>query len=76
MSRDITIKMSLQLTGVKKVFKEGMGPGVFVTELVKFKDAPEKGEATYNMFCASLIRTEDDFIKENINVLMEEVKND
>jgi len=76
MARDVTIKMSLQLNGVEKVFKEDMGPGVVFTEVLSFKDAPEKGEAGYNVFCAALIGYEDEFIKENINVLMEEVTDD
>lgn len=76
MKDKITIKFSLQLNGVERVFKEGMGPGVVFTQQATFKNAPEKGEAGYNVFCASLLEYEDEFIKENINILMEEVEND
>ena len=76
MKDKVTIKMSLQLKDCEKVFKEGMDPGVVVTQEVVFKDVPEKGESGFNMFCASILNYEDNFLKENVRVVIEEVEND
>lgn len=75
MKDKVTIKMSLQLKDCDKIFKEGMDPGVVVTQEFVFKDVPEKDEPGFNVFCRSMMDYEDDFLKQNVRVVMEEVEN-
>lgn len=64
-------RMSLKIRGTEKVLAEGFEPGVFVTQDVIYNIEPDQYERT--SFHAALWDKQQEFLKENIEVLMEEI---
>jgi hypothetical protein len=65
-------KMSVRIIGTEKVFAEGFEPGVFVTQELHYDLDPAEYERT--TFLVSLMDKQAQFLKENAEVLVEEVK--
>ena len=65
------ILMKLRVKGMKKPFKEGWEPGILVKQEMSW-DFPE-GTSDSQIACA-LIDQEDAFLKENVEVMIEKVK--
>ena len=63
--------MKLKIKGAKKPFKEGWEPGVIATQELTV-DIPE-GYSSVRI-AAGLIDEEEEFIKANVEVVLEEVK--
>jgi len=66
-----TFVFSLKLKDCDKVFKEGFGPGVLVTQEITFNDKDTRGFDS-PMFAMALINQEEDFLKRYIEVIIAE----
>ena len=66
-----TIRFDVAIKGVQKVFKEGMGPGVFVTQEVSFEI--DKKDLDGWLWAATLLQQEERVIKENVEVRIVDV---
>jgi hypothetical protein len=64
-------KMTIKVRGCDKVFKEGFPPGVLVEQLVTYK-LPRNYSRP--LFARELIDQESTFLKDNIEVVTEEVQ--
>ena len=69
-----SFKLSLKVKDTQHVFGEGFEPGVLMTKVIEFELEPEKYKS--NRFAYSLMNMQDDFIEENIEVAIEEIKDD
>lgn len=65
-------KFELKIKGVDKVFREGMAPGVFISHVASFPTKGTEHDRTSSLFIGSLLQHSDDFLKENVEVIMTE----
>ena len=65
------VRMAVKIKGCDKVFDEELRPGEIAMQELIFDEDPETYEG--GMFIASLIRREEQFLKDNVEVTMEEV---
>ncbi len=66
-----TFKMSVRIKGTDKVFADGFEPGIIATQEVVYDLEPSVYERP--MFLVSLMDKQEEMLKENVEVLMEEV---
>ena len=67
-----TFRMSARIIGCNQVFQVGFEPGVFVTQDLVY-DLPEERYQT-SIFVAELMDRKREFLEENVEALIEEVK--
>ena len=68
-----TFKFTLRIKGCEKMFAEDMGPGVLLTQEVVYKTAPKKASM---MFVKALLDQADEILRDNVEVVYEELPPD
>jgi len=66
-----TFRMSARIKGTEKVFAEGFDPGVIATQDVEYDAEPEEYERPF--FTLDLMRKQEEFLNEQVEVVLEEV---
>ncbi len=67
-----TFRMSVKALGATQPFDDELGPGVLATQDVSFTALPKEFESP--MFMMALAERQDAFLKEHVQVSVEEVK--
>lgn len=65
------VRFSVRIKDTEKVFDEELGPGVIAMQELIYDEEPEVYEST--AFIVNLINTEERFLKETVECVMEEV---
>ena len=66
-----TFKMSIRVKGTEQIFADGLEPGVIATQEVEYNLDPSDYEKS--TFLVSLINKQEEMLKKNVEVFMEEV---
>ena len=65
------VRMAVRIKNCDKIFDEGFRPGEIAMQELIFDEDPETYRST--MFHVSLLNREEQFLKDNVEVVMEEV---